>query len=74
MTPIAAIAVVATAVSPSHQTTASPDTATALIRAAGLLLPHLESGRAIDAHALRAAMEQACGGSDAEGAWNWKLA
>jgi len=74
MTPIAAIAAVPTAVSPSHQTTTSPDTASALIRAAELLLPHLEAGRAIDAHALRAAMEQACGGSDAEGAWNWKLA
>ena len=74
MTPIAATAAVATAVSPSHQTTASPDTAPALIRAAGLLLPHLEAGRAIDAHALRAAMEQAFGGSDAEGAWSWKQA
>jgi predicted RNA methylase len=74
MTPIAAIAAVPTTVSSSHQTTTSPDTASALIRAAGLLLPHLEAGRAIDAHALRAAMEQAFGGSDAEGAWSWKLA
>jgi predicted RNA methylase len=74
MTPIAAIAAVPTAVSPSHQTTSSPDTASALIRAAELLLPHLEAGRAIDAHALRAAMEQAFGGSDAEGAWSWKQA
>jgi predicted RNA methylase len=74
MTPIAAIAAVATAVSPSHPTTASPDTASSLFRAAGLLLPHLETGRTVDAHALRAAMEQACGGSDAEGAWSWKQA
>jgi predicted RNA methylase len=74
MTPIAATAAVATAVSPSPESTTSPDTASALIRAAGLLLPHLERGRAIDAHALRSAMEEACRGSDAEGAWSWKQA
>jgi predicted RNA methylase len=74
MTPIAATVAAATAVSPSHQTTTSPDTASALIRAAGLLLPHLAAGRPIDAHALRAAMEASFGGSDAEGSWSWKQA
>ncbi|SDR63397.1 C-terminal domain on Strawberry notch homologue [Rhizobiales bacterium GAS113] len=50
------------------------DASTQLVTAARLLLPDLEHGRAIDASALRAAMSQACGGSDAEGAWNWKAA
>ena len=36
--------------------------------------PHLERGRRIDAATLRAAMECAFGGSDAEGAWDWKTA
>ena len=51
-----------------------PDTGVALIAAAGLLLADLERGRAIDAQALRAAMTAAFGGSDAEGAWDWKTA
>src|SRR3546814_12842959 len=46
--------------------------ATALFHAAGHLLPVLEQGRIVDARTLRAAMEQAFGGSDAEGAWSWK--
>ena len=50
----------------------SPSHADALLRAAELILPHLAAGRAIDARALRAAMEAAFGGSDAEGAWSWK--
>jgi predicted RNA methylase len=49
-------------------------TAGHLFDAAHALLPHLEQGRAIDAHTLRAAMEAAFGGSDAEGAWDWKSA
>lgn len=44
------------------------------VEAALLLLPHLERGQRIDAVALRAAMECAFGGSDAEGAWDWKMA
>jgi predicted RNA methylase len=40
--------------------------------AAGSLLEHLTQGRAIDAAALRKAMTAASGGSDAEGAWDWK--
>jgi hypothetical protein len=51
-----------------------PDTASALVAAANLLLPDLERGRAVDAQALRAAMVAAFGGSDAEGAWTWKTA
>ncbi len=48
------------------------DLARALFDAAGLLLPHLERGRALDAKTLRAAMETAACGSDAGGAWTWK--
>ncbi|WP_247891899.1 hypothetical protein, partial [Azospirillum argentinense] len=50
------------------------DTAAALLAAAERPLPGLERGRAIDAGTLRAAMAAAFGGSDAEGAWSWKLA
>nr|WP_026014860.1 MULTISPECIES: strawberry notch family protein [unclassified Chelatococcus] len=42
--------------------------------AARTLLVHLEKGRSIDAPILRNAMETASGGSDADGAWDWKLA
>ena len=42
--------------------------------AARTLLVHLEQGRKIDASILRDAMEIASGGSDAVGAWDWKLA
>ena len=73
MTPIAATAALATAVCSSKTPTTS-EIASALFAAASLMLPQLESGRLIDAHALRVAMEQVFGGSDAEGAWNWKQA
>ena len=66
---------VSTAVStaaPRTRVITEPDTATGLIRAANLLLPDLERGHAVDSRQLRAAMEQAFGGSDAEGAWRWK--
>ncbi|MGD9538404.1 MAG: strawberry notch-like NTP hydrolase domain-containing protein [Gammaproteobacteria bacterium] len=46
--------------------------ASALFHAAGHLLPDLERGRIVDARRLRAAMEHAFGGSDADGAWSWK--
>ena len=36
--------------------------------------PDLERGHRIDAAMLRSAMEQAFGGSDAQGAWDWKSA
>lgn len=51
-----------------------PDTGSALIAAASLLLADLEHGRRIDAQALRAAMTSAFNGSDAAGAWDWKTA
>jgi hypothetical protein len=51
-----------------------PDAGVALVAAAGLLLADLERGRTIDAQALRAAMIASFGGSDAEGAWDWKTA
>ena len=44
----------------------------ALLAAARALLPILETGRALDAPALREAMSQAFGASDADGAWVWK--
>ena len=46
----------------------------AYLKAAHLLLSHLERGRRIDADILRTTMETAFGGSDAEGAWDWKTA
>ncbi len=51
-----------------------PNSASALVAAANLLLADLERGRVIDAKALRAAMVAAFGGSDADGAWSWKTA
>jgi len=48
------------------------DRAAALFAAAELILPALVRGEAIDAAALRAAMEGAFGGSDADGLWAWK--
>ena len=45
-----------------------------LFDAAHLLLPHLERGQRIDAGVLRAVMDSAFGGSDSEGAWDWKTA
>lgn len=65
VTPVAA----ADAAAPVH---APHETASRIIEAAQFLLPDLEQGRSIDAHALRAAMQAAFGASDAEGAWTWK--
>jgi predicted RNA methylase len=48
--------------------------ATAIARAAQLLLLHLERGQRIDAPMLRTAMESAFGASDADGGWDWKTA
>jgi predicted RNA methylase len=53
---------------------ASSDAGATLVAAATLLFADLERGRAIDAQSLRNAMSAAFGGSDAEGAWNWKTA
>ncbi|MEY9594395.1 putative RNA methylase [Bradyrhizobium yuanmingense] len=46
----------------------------AAVRAARRLLTDLERGRRIDTTVLRSAMEDAFGGSDAAGTWNWKTA
>jgi predicted RNA methylase len=53
---------------------ASADPAAHIAAAARLILPHLERGCRIDAAILRTAMESAFGGSDADGAWDWKTA
>ncbi|ACK86303.1 strawberry notch family protein [Methylorubrum extorquens] len=44
----------------------------ALFRAGTCLADRLAQGRAVDTDALRAAMEEACGGPDADGLWLWK--
>src|SRR6266481_3126198 len=64
----------AATVAPPVTAPATPNTASALVAAANLLLDHLERGRPVDAQHLRTAMTTAFGGSDAEGAWNWKTA
>ncbi len=43
-----------------------------LLTAATLLLPALESGRALDARILREAKQSAFQASDQDGAWRWK--
>jgi predicted RNA methylase len=68
------IASTALAATPIAAAPTNPDTAAAIAAAARLLLPDLERGRRIDATTLRAAMERAFGGSDAEGVWDWKTA
>jgi hypothetical protein len=52
----------------------SPETAAAIIAVAEALQPDLAQGFQIDALRLRLEMERAYGGSDADGAWDWKLA
>ncbi|MGD0108340.1 MAG: hypothetical protein ABSC06_30525 [Rhodopila sp.] len=64
----------ARAIAPPPFAAVTIDRAIGIDKAARLLLPDLERGRRIDAATLRAAMERAFGGSDADGAWNWKLA
>ena len=45
-----------------------------LLAAAHQLLQHLERGHTVDAACLRNAMTDTLGGSDSEGAWDWKSA
>ena len=52
----------------------SRDPAPAILAVAGALQPDLAQGFRIDALRLRLEMERAFGGSDADGAWDWKLA
>jgi hypothetical protein len=51
-----------------------PSSAAAILAAAQQLLPDLQQGTRIDAGRLRAVLESAFGGSDAEGLWDWKTA
>ena len=52
----------------------SRDPAPAILSVAEALQPDLAQGFQIDALRLRLEMERAFGGSDADGAWDWKLA
>ena len=52
----------------------SCDPAPAILAVAEALQPDLAQGFQIDALRLRLEMERAFGGSDADGAWDWKLA
>jgi len=52
----------------------APHPAAAIARVAGALQPDLAQGFQIDRLRLRLEMESAFGGSDATGAWDWKLA
>jgi len=52
----------------------SRDPAPAILAVAEALQPDLAKGFQIDALRLRLEMERAFGGSDADGAWDWKLA
>ncbi len=54
---------------PQHEPRSKP---AALLATARTLLPVLEAGRALDVHALREAMSDAFGATDAQGAWVWK--
>ena len=58
--------------SPTTMAQAPVASASAILVAAGLLLPSLERGQRIDSAALRMAMEAAFGASDAAGLWDWK--
>ncbi|MCA0422372.1 MAG: methylase, partial [Proteobacteria bacterium] len=58
--------------SPTTLAQAPVASASAILVAAGLLLPSLERGQRIDSAALRMAMEAAFGASDASGLWDWK--
>ena len=51
---------------------AGDQAASCLLRAATTLLASLELGVSLDARTLRAAMTEAFGASDGEGAWLWK--
>ena len=56
----------------SSQASATADRAAAIFRAGEALLPCIESGRPVDAAALRTAMSDSFGGTDAQGFWSWK--
>ena len=65
-------AVVRTAAPPVTPASTAVDAATAIHRAAVLLLPFIEQGKPITTAALRIAMTDSFGGTDAQGFWVWK--
>ncbi len=67
MTPAAAVTVAAPVRAPEEE-------AACILKAAERILTGLERGVLIEARVLRQAMEEAFGGSDAEGFWTWKAA
>ncbi|MDP2620296.1 MAG: strawberry notch family protein [Hyphomicrobiales bacterium] len=72
LTSAAALAAVSVSASSPLHSSAPPDRAPAIFAAAGAILSALESGSRLEAGALRAAMLEAFGGTDAQGFWNWK--
>lgn len=67
MTPAAAVTTAAPIRAPEEE-------AACILKAAERILTGLERGNLIEARVLRQAMEEAFGGSDAEGFWTWKAA
>ncbi|MFG6546790.1 strawberry notch-like NTP hydrolase domain-containing protein [Sulfitobacter sp. 1A13730] len=68
------LAPVAQASLPAPVVSLAANTAPAIVAVAEALQPDLAQGLQIDALRLRREMEHAFGGSDATGAWHWKLA
>ncbi|MEY8838598.1 strawberry notch-like NTP hydrolase domain-containing protein [Cribrihabitans sp. XS_ASV171] len=68
------LAPVAQASLPAPVVPLAANPAPAIVAVAEALQPDLAQGLQIDALRLRREMERAFGGSDADGAWNWKLA
>jgi len=58
--------------SPNQFIKSSPTKGQRIVQAAGILLPVIEQGLAVDAAVLRSAMTTVFGASDNEGAWVWK--
>lgn len=58
----------------SNQTPAAAIAPACLLAAAQALLPKLEQGQAVDTAYLKSVMTDAFQGTDADGAWDWKMA
>ncbi|MGP9790997.1 strawberry notch-like NTP hydrolase domain-containing protein [Roseinatronobacter sp. NSM] len=71
---LASVLPIHAAASAAAPETTTPDTATAICAVAKALQPDLAQGFQIDTLRLRVEMERAFGGSDSDGAWDWKLA
>ena len=67
------VAVESAAALPLFASQSTPDVGSALFAAATALAQSLRQGLALDARSLRAAMETAFDGSEADGSWSWKL-